>query len=41
MEAIVRPTLERWFTPGFLDFELVERCRQRLLSDSVAGWAAT
>lgn len=41
MEAIARPTLERWFTPGFLDSELVEQCRQRLLTDRVAGWAAT
>ncbi|WP_166173081.1 alpha/beta fold hydrolase [Rubrobacter tropicus] len=41
MQAVVRPTLERWFTPGFLGSELVERCRQRLLSDNVAGWAAT
>lgn len=41
MKAVVRPTLERWFTPGPQSSELVEQCRQRLLSNNVAGWAAT
>ena len=41
MKAVVWPTLERWFTPGPRSSELVEQCRQRLLSDNVAGWAAT
>ena len=40
MAAIIDATLERWFTPGFMDSEVVARCRQRLLSDPVTGWAA-
>ncbi len=41
MQAVVQPTLERWFTPGFLHSEVVARCRQRLLTDDVACWTAT
>lgn len=40
MAAIIDETLARWFTPGFMDSEVVARCRQRLLSDSLTGWAA-
>ncbi len=40
MEAVVGPTLRRWFTPGFLGSQEVERVRRRLLSNSVSGWAA-
>lgn len=41
MEAVVDSTLTRWFTQGFMHSALVARCRQRLLADSVTGWAAT
>lgn len=41
MPAVIQPTLERWFTPGFLNSPLVARCRERLLADDVGGWAAT
>ncbi len=41
MAAVVQPTIERWFTPGFLDSPLVARCRQHLLAHDVAAWAAT
>lgn len=41
MQAVVQATLERWFTPGFLSSDIVARCRQRLLADSVRCWAAT
>ena len=41
IEAVAMPILERCFTPGILSSDLVERCRQRLLADSVSGWAAT
>lgn len=41
MRAVVRPTLERWFTLGFLDSPLVARCCERLLANDVGAWAAT
>lgn len=41
MAAVVTPTLERWFTPGFMDSPLVARCRERLLANDVDAWAAT
>ena len=41
MAAVVKPTLERWFTPGFLGSPLVARCRERLLANDVGAWAAT
>src|SRR3989338_2014511 len=41
MAAVVQPTLERWFTAGFLDSPLVAHCRQRLLANDVGAWAAT
>jgi 3-oxoadipate enol-lactonase len=40
MEAVIQSTLDRWFTPGFLGSEAVERVRRRLLTDSVSNWAA-
>jgi 3-oxoadipate enol-lactonase len=40
MQAILEPTLTRWFTPDFLSNEAVERVRKRLLADEVAGWSA-
>ncbi|HEY4252695.1 MAG TPA: alpha/beta fold hydrolase [Roseomonas sp.] len=40
MAAIVEPTIERWFTPGFRETPAVARVRQRLLGDDVAGWSA-
>lgn len=40
MQAVVEPTLTRWFTPGFLPDAAVERVRRRLLADEVAGWSA-
>lgn len=41
MAAVVQPTLERWFTTGFLHSPLVAHCRQRLLANDVGAWAAT
>lgn len=40
MQAVLEPTLTRWFTPGFLSNAAVERVRDRLLADDVAGWSA-
>jgi 3-oxoadipate enol-lactonase len=40
MQAVVEPTLTRWFTPGFLADAAVERVRGRLLADEPAGWSA-
>jgi 3-oxoadipate enol-lactonase len=40
MEAIVAPTLERWFTPRFLGDPAVEGVRNRLLRDDPLGWSA-
>ncbi len=41
MASVLETTITRWFSEGFLESEVVARCRQRLLSDSVTGWAAT
>jgi 3-oxoadipate enol-lactonase len=40
MQAILEPTLARWFTSDFLPNAAVERVRNRLLADDVAGWSA-
>jgi 3-oxoadipate enol-lactonase len=40
MAAIVDPTIDRWFTDGFRTQPAVQRVRDRLLSDDVAGWSA-
>lgn len=40
MQAIVEPTLTRWFTPDFLSNPAVGRVRERLLADEAAGWSA-
>lgn len=40
MEAILDATLRRWFTEPFLSTEVVARVRERLLANSVSGWAA-
>lgn len=40
MEAVAQSTIERWFTQRAMDSDLVEHARQRLLTDSVDGWAA-
>jgi len=40
MEAIVAPTIERWFTPAFVGDLAVERVRARLRGNDVAGWSA-
>ena len=40
MAAVVDATIERWFTPEFRADPAVERVRQHLLSDDVAGWSA-
>jgi 3-oxoadipate enol-lactonase len=40
MDAVVAPTIERWFTAAFLGDPEVERVRQRLRSDDVASWSA-
>jgi 3-oxoadipate enol-lactonase len=41
MAAVIEPTIERWFTRGFLDSPLVARCRQHLLAHDVGAWAST
>jgi 3-oxoadipate enol-lactonase len=41
MAAVVEATIERWFTRGFLDSPLVERCRRHLLAHDVGAWAGT
>lgn len=41
MAAVAQSTIERWFTPGFLNSPLVARCRQHLLAQDVGAWAAT
>lgn len=40
MQAVLEATIERWFNPEFRADAAVERVRQRLLSDDVAGWSA-
>lgn len=39
MASIVPATVERWFTPGFVQSPIVERVRQRLREDDVRGWS--
>ncbi len=39
MPSVLESTLARWFTSGFLGSEVVARCRARLLTDDVQGWA--
>ena len=41
MAVVIEPTVERWFTPGFLGSPVVERCRARLLAHDVGAWTAT
>lgn len=41
MSSVLEGTLTRWFTPGFMESDIVARCRERLLADDVRGWAAT
>jgi 3-oxoadipate enol-lactonase len=40
MEAVIEPTIERWFTPEFRQDAAVQRVRARLLANEVAGWSA-
>jgi 3-oxoadipate enol-lactonase len=40
MEAIIAPTIERWFTAPFRADPAVERVRQRLRANDVASWSA-
>jgi len=40
MASILDSTLSRWFTPGFMESEIVAETRKRLLADNVEGWAA-
>jgi 3-oxoadipate enol-lactonase len=40
MEAMIAPTIERWFTPAFRADPEVERVRQRLRTDDVVSWSA-
>ncbi|MEP7457335.1 alpha/beta hydrolase [Phyllobacterium sp. SB3] len=40
MEAVVDETIERWFMPDFRSSKEVSRVRERLLTDSPAGWNA-
>jgi 3-oxoadipate enol-lactonase len=39
MGSILESTLSRWFTPDFMNSEVVAETRTRLLSDDVEGWA--
>jgi 3-oxoadipate enol-lactonase len=41
MAAVVQPTIERWFTRGFLESPLVARCCRHLLAQDVGAWAST
>ena len=38
MDALVAPTMERWFSPAFLGTPLSNAVRRRLASNSVEGW---
>jgi len=40
MDAIVEPTIERWFSPAFRGNPEVERVRQRLRTDDAVSWSA-
>ncbi|TCK28345.1 3-oxoadipate enol-lactonase [Ancylobacter aquaticus] len=39
MESVVPLTVDRWFTPAFVDSPVVERVRARLRSNSVRAWS--
>ena len=41
MAAVIPATLERWFTPAYLEAPAVATVRDRLLRDKVANWSAT
>lgn len=41
MAAVAAPTLERWFTPEFMDDQAIVAVRERLLRDKVSNWSAT
>ena len=41
MARVVDSTLQRWFTEGFMQSDVVATCRERLLADDATGWAAT
>jgi 3-oxoadipate enol-lactonase len=40
MGALVAPTLQRWFTPGFIAGGGAEATRARLIADDPRGWAS-
>ncbi len=40
MAGVVDQTMQRWFTPGFINSEPAQRVHARLLSDDPAGWTA-
>lgn len=40
MAAVVDSTIDRWFTGDFRARPAVQRVRERLLSDDIAGWSA-
>jgi 3-oxoadipate enol-lactonase len=40
MQAVTATTLERWFTPAFMNAPEVEQVRQRLLEDDPSNFAA-
>lgn len=40
MEAVLEPTMERWFTPPFLSTDVAETVRRRLRADAPSNWAA-
>jgi 3-oxoadipate enol-lactonase len=41
MAAVLEPTLERWFTPGFMQDPAVALVRDRLLANAPSNWAGT
>jgi 3-oxoadipate enol-lactonase len=41
MQAVVDPTLQRWFTPAYLHHEDVMAVRQRLMQNQPDNWLAT
>lgn len=40
MASVVDATMQRWFTPDFINAAPAQRVRARLLADDPAGWAA-
>jgi 3-oxoadipate enol-lactonase len=40
MASVVDQTMQRWFTPTFINSEPAQRVHARLLTDDPAGWAA-